>query len=738
MSRVIALAGNPNSGKTTLFNGLTGATAYVGNWPGVTVEQRKGTYKKGKVEASIVDLPGIYSLSPYTPEEVISRNFVLNEKPDAIINIIDATNFERNLYLTTQLLEMDVPVIVALNMTDVLEKKNQGVDSAGLSKKLGVPVVEISALKNKGIHNLMEVAIAAANSSRTGSTILTEKNIQEAKAIYEAEGIENPLFHAIKALESDELESEVNANVYKRANALLEDVEFDAVSADERYKYITEQLSPFKIGAKEEKSKDKLSISDKIDKVLTNRWAAIPIFLVALLVVFALTFSEDLFFLGRFGVPFKTNFEGNEFFEGLFWTDAGINSPGVILANITNGITGWIASLIEMGLTAIHTPDWLVGLLMSLIKDGFFAVIGFLPQILCLFFFFSFMEDSGYMARVAFVFDRIFRRAGLSGRAFIPMLMGYGCGVPAMVNTRTLNTDKERIQTIRVIAFFCCGAKVAAVDAIAAILASEAFGWNAVFVGFAMYLMGLLVAIAMVILMHWTTQREKVPPFIMELPAYHAPQWKALGIHIWDKAKGFIKKAATVIIIAALLIWVFSNFTPTWQYIPSMDVPEYEGSMLKYFCQAISPIFYPLGFGNNLAGQGWSLTLASFTGLVAKEVVAETLVTVAGGEELVEAMVLDMNITAGGLLAFMVFNLLTIPCFAAVATAKAELPKGQLKWTILFWLGTSYIVALMARFVVDYWWTTFIFVVVIAGIFVGAYLWYRHACKKEQLKTLGA
>ena len=745
MSKVIALAGNPNSGKTTLFNGLTGATAYVGNWPGVTVEQRKGTYKKGGLEASIVDLPGIYSLSPYTPEEVISRNFILDEKPDVVINIVDSSNLERNLYLTTQLLEMDVPVVVALNMIDVLEKKNQGVDVAGLSKKLGVPVIEISALKNRGLHHLMEVACAAGDKSRSGTTILKDKRVDEAKKIYQEDNIADPLFHAIKALEGDELEKETNKNTYQKANILAKDTEFDAVSADERYKFITSELSKFKLGVKEEQSKDKLTLSDKIDKVLTNRWAAIPIFLVALLLVFALTFSEDLFFLHRwFHVEFTAVcFEGS-FFEGLFWTEAGINSPGVILANFTVGVTDWLASLIELGLTNIHTPDWLVGLLMSVINDGFFAVIGFLPQILCLFFFFSLMEDSGYMARVAFVFDRIFRRAGLSGRAFIPMLMGYGCGVPAMINTRTLNTDKERIQTIRVIAFFCCGAKVAAVDAVAAILASSAFGWNAALVGFSMYLLGLIVAVGMVILMHWTTQREKVPPFIMELPSYHAPQWKALAIHIWDKAKGFIKKAATIIVLAAVIIWVFSNFTPTWQYIPDMvdqfgkPVADYSGSMLKAFCQMISPIFYPLGFGNNLAGEGWALSLASVTGLVAKEVVADTLITIAGGEEAVESLVLATGISLGGLLAFLVFNLLTVPCFAAVATAKAELPKGQLKWTIIFWLASSYIVALMVRLMFDWWWTTFIIVAIVALVFVLAYLHYRRATRKEELAVLGA
>ena len=755
----VALAGNPNCGKTTLFNSLTGATAYVGNWPGVTVEKRAGIYKnkKTKESAEVVDLPGIYSLSPYTPEEVISRDFIIREKPDVVINVIDSTNFERNLYMTTQILEMDVPVVVALNMTDVLEKEGQTIDTAALSKMLGCPVVRISALRQSNLDSLMEEAIREAEKNRKGVSLLEDderygKIVEEAKKIFDENEISHPLFHAIKALENDEKEAQDHEELVKKARELLSgiDSDFEADTADARYKYITGTLVKTRSGVKAT-GKEKLTVSDKIDRVLTNRFAAIPIFLIALLLMFHFTFSEDLFYLGHMGVQFGACFPDSAF-ESLFWNarevnefgayvSGGINSPGVIFANFVKSLTGLTWNGIETGLTNAGTPGWTIGLLGSVLNDGFFAVLGFLPQILCLFFFFSLLEDSGYMARVAFVFDRIFRKAGLSGRAFIPMLMGYGCGVPAMINTRTLNTDRERTATIRVIAFFCCGAKVTAVAAIAAILSSK-WGWNADLIGFGVYLVGLLLAIAMVILMHWTTQREKVPPFIMELPAYHTPQIRALGIHLWDKTKDFVKKASTVIILAAVAIWVLSNFTTNWQYIPDLvdasgnPLPEYEGSILKGLCEFIAPIFYPLGFGNGLVGNYWSLTLASGLGLVAKEIVADSLSVVAGGEGLIGEMVIGTGISLGGLLAFLVFNLTTVPCFASVATAKAELPKGQLKWTILFWICTSYIVALFVRLSFDYTWTLAISIPVIVAIFVLSYLHYRRACAKEKAAKL--
>ena len=775
--KVIALAGNPNSGKTTLFNALTGATAYVGNWPGVTVEQRKGNYKKDGIDVEIVDLPGIYSLSPYTPEEVIARNFVLDEKPDAIINIIDATNLERNLYLTTQLMEMDVPIVVALNMIDAVEKNGQNIDAKGLSEKLGVPVVTISALKNKGIKELMHETDKVSNSVRKGTTVLdqtaSKDAVDAARAVYEAKGIANPLFHAIKALEKDEIELEINkVAASEAADASKFDGEFDEVSADERYKYISNNLSGFRSGKIEKEAKKKLTRSDKIDRVLTNKWAGIPIFLGILLIVFALTFSEDMFFLGRLGVVFNTtSFEGT-IFEGLLWhatefeevdgvmqvvANGGINSPGVILANFLNGImgvgdvgileeagdmvangvisheyfaiNGWwgLARNIDYLVSVIwQAPDWTSGLVNAVIADGFFAVLGFLPQILVLFIFFSILEDCGYMARVAFIFDRIFRRMGLSGRAFIPMLMGYGCGVPAMINTRTLNTDKERTATIRAIAFFPCGAKMALLAAIAGVLANN-FGLNAVLFSYSFYVIGLILAVAMVILMHWTTLREKVPPFIMELPSYHAPQFKSLMIHVWDKTKHYLKKAATIIIVAAVVIWFGTHFR--WAFWQGYIDEGYDGTILESIGNVISYIFVPLGFGPAQVTEAWSYSLATITGIVAKEVVPETLEVISGGN--LEAFVAATGISIGGFLSFIIFNLMTIPCFASIGTARGELGKGQIWKTLAFWITTSYILGALTYISVDYTWTLAITIPAIVGLFVGAYFYNRKKTKEE-------
>ena len=735
--KTFALAGNPNCGKTTLFNALTGATAHVGNWPGVTVDKREGTYKGGNKNVAIVDLPGIYSLSPYTPEEVISRNYVLDEHPDAIINIVDATNLERNLYLTTQLLEMDVPVIIALNMMDEVEKSGDKIDAKELEKKLGVPVVAISALKGKGIKELMDKALAMPQ-ERKGVSVLQgalQKQIETACAYYgEIEGISSPLFHAVKLLENDELELE-----RKGAKAALEKAaageDLEAVIADERYKYISENLSV----AKERSNKEGLTKSDKIDKVLTHRVWAIPIFIVILFAIFHVTFSEDFLFIGAWsrvgggdGLPSLEKLglsEGMETFVGIFY-DGAVFSPGVILANAVNALFDLIMGAVG---DAIST-EWLSGLVADGILGGLFAVLGFLPQILLLFLWFSILEDSGYMARIAFVLDRIFRRFGLSGRAFLPMIMGFGCSVPAMINTRTLADDKERTATVRVIPFFSCGAKLPILVAIAGGIVTKFGVGNADLITYGMYLLGICSAIVSVLLMRNTTLKGETPPFIMELPAYHWPKFKNLMLHLWDKTKHFVKKAFTIIFASTVIIWLFSHLSWNWNYLPDEKMND---SILASIGMFIQPIFTPLGFGSQIGKFGWVFAVAAITGLVAKENVVATFgtlgacliamgaaITGSADEILADeegitaavAMIEATGISIPGLIAFIAFNMTTIPCFAACATAKAELPKGKFKWTLLFWLASSYIISSAVYTVGSWWWTVFIWLAVVAVI----------------------
>ena len=782
-----ALAGNPNCGKTTLFNALTGSTAHVGNWPGVTVDKREGVYKKGSEHVNIVDLPGIYSLSPYTDEEVVSRNYILNEKPDCIINIVDATNLERNLYLTTQLMEIDIPMVIALNMCDVVDKNGDAIDDKELSKQMGLPVVRISALKNDGLDQLMEEAIEASNTPRNGKTILENSELMhlvgDVQIAFKHKGVDNPLFHAIKLVEHDDLEVKDHEDLLPIVNdfkATFKDDtfgnDFEAIVADARYKYIASNYS--KVLTKNEVvkvnkkgQKDTLTKSDKIDRILTNKWAGIPIFLVILFLVFHLTFSESLFWIPGFE---STSFEGT-IFEGLIWGENGINSPGVILQSLVTDTTDWLSDVVSGWLAG--SPNWVSGFLVDGCLAGVFSVLSFVPQILLLFLFFSIMEDTGYMARVAFILDRIFRKFGLSGRSFIPMIMGFGCSVPAMINTRTLADDKEKIATIRVIPFFSCGAKLPILTAIAGGIVTY-FGFsNADIITYLMYLIGMITAIVAVICMRKTELKGDVPPFIMELPQYHVPQFKSLMIHLWDKLKHFIKKAFTIILFSTIVIWFLSSFKWNWTMVSEIvdgngefvcyDVSE---SILASIGQLVQPLFTPLGFGSQLNQMGWVFAVAAVTGLIAKEnviatfgvlaasvylathvgldgVVPDEIVNIVNDEEgilAIKAMIEATGINWAGLIAFIVFNMTTIPCFAAVATAKAELPKKTLAKTIVFWLCVSYFTATLIYVVLlpfakgfsTYWFGLIIGALLIAAIFGFVYLY--NFIERKKLVRKGA
>lgn len=753
-----ALAGNPNCGKTTLFNLLTGSTAYVGNWPGVTVEKKTGTYKRGAEPVQIVDLPGIYSLSPYTPEEVVSRNFILEEKPACIINIVDATNLERNLYLTTQLMEIDVPMVVALNMMDEVEKSGDAIDAQLLERKIGIPVVAISALKGTGIKELMDRAISVSGKPREGVTVLKDSPIahlvRDVSIALRAQGVEAPLFHAVKLSEMDEIETNMHPELVKMVEefkATFKDDTFgddlEAVVADARYKYISANYSS--AYQKKHGHGERLTKSDRADKILTHRVWGIPIFIVILFAIFHLTFSEDLFYISAIagGLPTLEDLgmdtgNGAVTLLACFY-DGAVFSPGVILTNLLNWVLDWINVLAEMACAG--APAWVGSFVVDGVLGGVFAVLGFIPQILTLFLFFSILEDSGYMARIAFILDRIFRRFGLSGRAFMPMVMGFGCSLPAMINTRTLADEKERTSTVRVIPFFSCGAKLPILTAVAgAIVAAYGVG-NADVITMCMYLLGICTAIVTVILMRSTTMRGEVPPFIMELPAYHLPRFSSLMIHLWDKTKHYIKKAFTIILASTIVIWFFSSFSWNWEFlIETQLVGEEEvtanfrmdESILGGIGMLIQPLFTPLGFGSQIGANGWVFAVAAITGLVAKENVIATFgtlaSTIAGGYIAtadgigeVGAMIQNTNIGIPALIAFIAFNMLTIPCFAACATAKAELPKGKFRWTLLFWLATSYIVSMMIYLIGSWWWTCFIFAVLIAAAIFGIVMWNR-------------
>ena len=743
-----ALAGNPNCGKTTLFNSLTGATAHVGNWPGVTVDKRDGVYKKLSEPIAIIDLPGIYSLSPYTPEEVIARNYVLDEKPDCVINIVDATNLERNLYLTTQIMEIDVPMVVALNMMDAVEKAGDKIDEKELEKRLGVPVVKISALKEKGLSELMQKAYEESKTPRKGKTVLDSSVLShligDVKIALNGQNVENPLFHSIKLIENDSIEIEMHKDTEKMVEDFKETFndevfgnDFEALVADARYKYISKNFA--QVLVRKNKEKFSMTKSDKADKVLTHKIWGIPIFLVVLFFIFHCTFSEDFLYLGKiFSLPSleELGIDAEEFGGKLLAClyDGGLKSFGVIIDGLWNDILvdyafGWLISLIEESGMA----EWSVGLLNDGIIEGLKAVLSFLPYILVLFLFFSVLEDSGYMARIAFILDRAFRKFGLSGRAFLPMIMGFGCSVPAMINTRTLADDKEKTATIRVIPFFSCGAKLPILTAVAgAIVAYFGIG-NADVITYGMYLLGIVSAILAVLLLRNTSLKGDTPPFIMELPAYHTPQFKNLMAHLWDKAKHFIKKAFTIIVASTIVIWVLTHFSFSWGFLNDEEINE---SILAQVSMLVQPLFTPLGFGSQLGKFGWVFVVAAVAGLIAKENVIATFATLAAclvaagsigiagldieseeGIDAVQAMIQATGITVPALIAFIAFNMTTIPCFAAVATAKAELGnKKTYNGTLVFWIVASFVVSAAVYTIGSWWWTAFIWAVAIAAL----------------------
>ncbi len=726
-----------------MFNNLTGSTAHTGNWPGVTVDRREGEYKKCPETVTIVDLPGIYSLSPYTPEEVVSRNFILDEKPDCIINIIDATNLERNLYLTTQIMEIDVPVIIALNMIDEVKKSGDTIDAAVLEKKIGVPVVAISALKGEGTTELMDRAYEIAGQKRDGFTVLEQSKlshlINDVAIALKGQDIENPLFHAVKLVESDELEVAAHKpllGMIDNFKSTFQDdifgVDFEALIADGRYKYISKNYSTA-LTRNNKTDKSKLTKSDKIDRVLTHKIWGIPMFLLILFAIFHLVFSENFLFIGAALGKDWVSLPGTAF-EGVFGA-GGINSPGAILQGLMEVLMTWITDGVA-GLL-VNSPAWVTGLLCDGILGGLSSVLSFIPQILLLLMLFSILEDTGYMARVAFILDRILRRFGLSGRAFMPMIMGFGCSVPAMINTRTLADENERVATVRVIPFFSCGAKLPILTAISGgIVMSFGIG-NADIITYSMYVVGIVTAILTVILMKTTTMKGDAAPFIMELPNYRLPQFKSLMLLMWDKAKHFIQKAFTIILASTIIIWFVSHFSFDWKFLEDSQM---NNSILAGFGKLIQPLFTPLGFGSQLNEWGWVFIVSAITGLIAKENVVATFGTLAaciganvvgGGVEGVAEtalMIQASGITIPALIAFIAFNMTTIPCMAAVATAKAEMPnKKKFKWTLVFWICTSYIVGTIIYLVGSWWWTIFIVLAVMALVVAGIIIYNTKA-----------
>lgn len=674
MSIRIALAGNPNSGKTTLFNALTGSNQYVGNWPGVTVEKKEGKLKKHS-DVIITDLPGIYSLSPYTLEEVVARNYLIDQKPDAVLNIIDGTNLERNLYLTTQVVELGVPVVVAINMMDVVRKNGDKINVEELSRHLGCPVVEISALKGDGVMEAAEAAIKAAKGAPTVPQHSFSGVVEHALAHIEEAAVhdmpaEQQRWYAIKIFEGDDkvlerlnLSSAITDHIASDIKAAEEELDDDAESiiTNERYVYIASIIK----SSYKKASNEKLSTSDKIDKIVTNRFLGLPIFAIVMFIVYYVSMST----VGAMATDWVN--------DVLF---------GELVPNLFDKI-----------LTSIGCADWLYGLIQDGIIAGVGAVLGFVPQMLVLFIFLAFLEGCGYMSRVAFVMDRIFRNFGLSGKSFIPMLIGTGCGIPGVMASRTIENERDRRMTVMTTTFIPCGAKLPIIGLIAGAVFNES-GLVAV----SAYFIGVAAIIVSGIMLKKTKRFSGDPaPFVMELPAYHLPTPGYVLRSMWERGWSFIKKAGTIITLSTIVIWFLQGFGVEGGSFGMVE--DMENSILASIGNIFAWLFVPLGWGN------WKTAVAAVTGLIAKENVVGTFGILYGGfeevaengDEIWSAFAAHLSELSGGHPAlagysFLVFNLLCAPCFAAIGAIKREM--NNAKWTLFavgYQCGFAYLVSLM-------------------------------------------
>ena len=674
MSIKIALAGNPNSGKTTLFNALTGSNQFVGNWPGVTVEKKEGKLK-GYKDVTIMDLPGIYSLSPYTLEEVVARNYLIGERPDAILNIVDGTNIERILYLSTQLMELGIPVIMAVNMMDVLEKSGDQIHIKQLSEKLGCEVTEISALKGTGIKKAAEKAVALANDRKAAPPVHTfDPQVEEVLNSIESKlGSEVPAeqkrFFAIKMLEKDDkiqeqmkLVPDVSDEIKKIEEIMDDDTE--SIITNERYTYISSIIEQ----CFTRNRKETMTTSDKIDRIVTNRFLALPIFAAVMFVVYYVSVST----IGTWATDWAN--------DGVFgdgWSLFGLSIPS-------------IPSVIEAGLNAVGCAGWLQGLILDGMVAGVGAVLGFVPQMLVLFIFLAFLESCGYMARVAFIMDRIFRKFGLSGKSFIPMLIGSGCGVPGIMASRTIENDRDRKMTIMTTTFIPCGAKLPIIALIAGALFHGAW-WVAP----SAYFVGIAAIICSGIILKKTKMFAGDPaPFVMELPAYHMPTVSNVLRSMWERGWSFIKKAGTIILLSTIFVWFTTYFGWVDGQFRMLTDMELDHSILAAIGNGVAWIFAPLGWGN------WKSAVAAITGLVAKENVVGTFGILFGFAEVAEDGAeiwgtLAGSMTAAAAYSFLVFNLLCAPCFAAMGAIKREMNNKIWFWfAVGYQTGLAYVVSL--------------------------------------------